>query len=72
MFLWQIRQIPEMVIGRMYWDQWLVWKAREMRADASQAVMAVHKNHDGYHPAGKAGVWTDALSRRNYELTGGR
>jgi hypothetical protein len=58
------------------WDQWLVWKALEVGAeivDASEAVMAVHQNHDyDYHPAGKAGVWTDALSRRNYELAGGR
>jgi hypothetical protein len=69
-------KMPELVIGRVYWDQWLVWKARKMGAvvvDASEAVMAVHQNHDyGYHPAGKTGVWTDALSRRNYELAGGR
>jgi hypothetical protein len=35
--------------------------------------MAIHQNHDyGYHPAGKAGVWSDELSRRNYALAGGR
>jgi hypothetical protein len=69
-------KIPEMVIGRVYWDQWLVWKAQEIGAvvvDASEAVMAVHQNHDyGYHPAGKAGVWTDEVAQRNYELAGGR
>ena len=68
-------KIPEMVIGRAYWDQWLVWRARKMGAvvvDASEAVPAVHQNHDyGYHPAGKTGVWTDDLARRNYELAGG-
>jgi hypothetical protein len=73
-FFWG--QMPEMVIGRVYWDQWMVWKAREMGAavvDASEAVMAIHQNHDyGYHPAGKTGVWTDELARRNYELAGGR
>ena len=69
-------KLPKLVIGRVHWDQWLVWKAREMGAmivDASDAVTAVHQNHDyGYHPAGKIGVWTDAMSRRNYELAGGR
>ena len=69
-------KMPEMVIGRVYWDQWLVWKARRMGAavvDASEAVMAIHQNHDyGYHPAGKEGVWTDALAQRNYKLAGGR
>jgi hypothetical protein len=69
-------KLPEMVIGRVHWDQWLVWKAREMGADvvdASEAVMAIHQNHDyGYHPAGKSGVWSDELSQRNYALAGGR
>ncbi len=69
-------KLPEMVIGRVYWDQWLVWKAIREGAvvvDATEAVMAVHQNHDyGYHPAGKTGVWTDEWSRRNYELAGGR
>lgn len=69
-------KMPDLVIGRVFWDQWLVWKARELGGavvDASQAVMAIHQNHDyGYHPAGKTGVWTDALSRRNYDLAGGR
>ena len=69
-------KMPEMVIGRVFWDQWLVWKAlREGAAvvDATEAVMAIHQNHDyGYHPAGKTGVWTDELSKRNYKLAGGR
>jgi hypothetical protein len=69
-------RIPELVIGRVYWDQWLVWKARSEGAalvDASGAVMAIHQNHDyRYHPAGKSGVWSDDFSRKNYELSGGR
>jgi len=69
-------KLPEMVIGRVHWDQWLVWKALREGAvvvDATEAVMAIHQNHDyGYHPAGKTGVWTDEWSRRNYELAGGR
>jgi hypothetical protein len=69
-------KLPELVIGRVHWDQWLVWKARTSGAalvDASESVMAVHQNHDyGYHPGGKTGVWTDELSQRNYRLAGGR
>jgi hypothetical protein len=69
-------ELPDFVIGRVHWDQWLVWKAREMGAavvDASEGVMAIHQNHDyGYHPAGKSGVWSDELSRKNYQLAGGR
>ena len=69
-------KLPEFVIGRVFWDQWLVWKARSDGAalvDATDRVMAIHQNHDyGYHPAGKAGVWSDEFSQRNYKLAGGR
>lgn len=71
-----VEQLPPFVIGRVFWDQWLVWKARISGIpliDASQAVVAIHQNHDyAYHPAGKFGVWNDALAMRNLELAGGR
>jgi hypothetical protein len=70
-----LQQLPAFVIGRVFWDQWLVWKARSARVplvDASAAVVAIHQNHDyGYHPAGRAGVWSDEWAMRNLELAGG-
>jgi hypothetical protein len=67
--------IAPLVIGRVYWDNWLLWRARDRGAavvDASHVVRAVHQNHDyGYHPKGKEGVWTDEQSRRNFQLAGG-
>jgi hypothetical protein len=67
--------IPPLVVGRIWWDHWLVWKARRERAeviDASESVAAIHQNHAyGYHPAGEKGVWTDEQARRNFELAGG-
>ncbi|HVO56847.1 MAG TPA: hypothetical protein VMT51_04040, partial [Dongiaceae bacterium] len=69
-------KLPELVIGRVHWDQWMVWKARESGAavvDATEAATAIHQNHDyTYHPGGKNGVWSDEYSRRNYRLAGGR
>lgn len=71
-----LEQLPPFVIGRVFWDQWLVWKARSSGlalVDASETVIAIHQNHDyGYHPAGKTGVWNDELARRNFQLAGGR
>jgi hypothetical protein len=68
-------EIPPLVIGRVGWDNWLVWKARSEGApvvDASDAVVAIHQNHDyGYHPQGKQGVWQDEEAQRNYALAGG-
>ncbi len=65
-------KIPPLVIGRIYWDHWVVGKAHELGAavvDVSDVVVAVHQNHDyGYHPNGMEGVWNDHEARRNGEL----
>jgi hypothetical protein len=66
---------PPLVVGRVFWDNWLVWKALDRRCpvvDVSNAVMAVHQNHDyRYHPQGKQGVFCGVESGRNYQLAGG-
>jgi hypothetical protein len=68
--------IPPLVIGRIWWDHWLVWKARQQGAavvDVSEQVTTIHQNHNyGYHPAGARGVWTDEQAAENYRLAGGR
>jgi hypothetical protein len=70
------QEIPPLVVGRVWWDHWLVWKARRQKGtviDVSKIVTAIHQNHDyGYHPTGAKGVWNDEQARRNYELAGGR
>ena len=67
--------VPPFVVGRVYWDNWLVWKALESRkpvVDVSAAVIAVHQNHDyGYHPQGRHGVWYGLEANRNHKLAGG-
>jgi len=68
-------QIPEFVIGRPGWDNWLLWFARHSGAcliDASAVVRAVHQNHDyGYHPEGEKGVWEGEEAQENYALLHG-
>lgn len=65
-------QIPPLVVGRVWWDHWLVGKAQGMGAavvDVSEVVCAVHENHDyGYHPNGLAGVFQDEDACRNRDL----
>lgn len=67
--------LPPLVVGRVFWDNWTVWKALEMKkpvVDASGGVVAVHQNHDyGHHPEGKAGVWHGQEARVNHKLSGG-
>jgi hypothetical protein len=45
-------EIPPFALGRWYWDNWLVYRARRLGGaliDASACVMAIHQNHDYRH-----------------------
>jgi hypothetical protein len=68
-------EVPRLVVGRIWWDHWLVWKAGQNGADVvdvSRIVTAIHQNHDyGYHPAGYHGVTKDSESNHNWDLAGG-
>ena len=67
--------LPPLVVGRAFWDNWIVSKVLEARqpvVDVSAAVMAVHQNHDyGHVPQGKQTVYYGEEAGRNYELAGG-
>jgi hypothetical protein len=45
-------EIPPFALGRWYWDNWLVYRARRLGGaliDSSASVMAIHQNHDYRH-----------------------
>jgi len=47
--------LPEMALGRFWWDNWLIWKAHALGAavvDATAVVLAIHQNHDHSHYSG--------------------
>jgi len=67
--------LPPLVVGRVHWDHWMVWKALQSEVpvvDASQFILAIHQNH-GYHhhPQGKQGVWYGKEAAANYRIAGG-
>lgn len=68
------QEIPPLVIGRNYWDHWLVWKAWTTPVpviDCSRRVLVIHQNHDyAYSPDGRAGTNEDELAMRNRQLGG--
>lgn len=71
--LWET--IPPFAIGRTVWDNWLLFGARFYGAaviDATQAVTAIHQNHDYAHiPEGIDGAWKGTEAQRNLILAGG-
>ena len=68
------QDMPPLVVGRIWWDHWLIWAARAQGVavvDSSPAVVAVHQNHDhSYHPQGTEGVYRGPEAKRNYALAG--
>jgi hypothetical protein len=72
----QYKQIPKLVVGHCYWDNWMIWRTLQDEIpvlDASPCVVPVHQNH-GYDPKfGRSkGRPTDALSQSNLEAIGGQ
>lgn len=67
--------IPPFAIGRVSWDDWLVWKIIDSKKpviDASAAILAIHQNHDyTHHAQGHQGVWESEEAKRNFMLSGG-
>jgi len=44
--------MPPLAIGRFWWDNWLLWKARSLNAavvDATREALIIHQNHDYSH-----------------------
>jgi hypothetical protein len=68
-------RLPSFAVGRFSWDNWMIWRARSLKVpviDASEAVTAVHQNHDYAHAAGGyKGARYGPEARRNFALSGG-
>ena len=68
-------EIPPFAVGRVRWDNWVVWNACESGkpvVDLSPVVRAVHQNHDySHHPQGKKGIYDGEEGERNLQLAGG-
>ena len=65
--------VPPFAIGRGGWDNWLIYRACSLKAaviDATQAITAIHQNHDYSHvPGGETTVWQGPERKRNRQLT---
>ena len=66
--------VPPLLIGRVWWDNWLVWQARALGVpvvDVSRRVLAVHQNHGYAHPGGFFGIWQRDEGQWNERLVEG-
>ncbi|MBM0740841.1 hypothetical protein JOY44_04285 [Phormidium sp. CLA17] len=67
--------IPPFAIGRLCWDNWMLYRALNLNIpliDATEAIVAIHQNHDyNHHPDGKKGVFLGEEAKNNLKLLGG-
>lgn len=60
------------LVGRPYWDNWMLWKARDIGArliDATPSITAIHQNHGGRSWHIKGTLHNDE-GNDNYRLLG--
>lgn len=63
--------VPPFALGRGYWDDWLIWKARKVGGsviDLTNLTMIIHQNHSETNSASSSRT---EESLRNYKLNGG-
>lgn len=67
--------MPPFLVGRACYDNWLVWKARQVGPviDASRAIVVVHQSHGYEHvPGGMDEAYYGEEAKHNERLAGGR
>lgn len=65
-------EVPPFALGRLWWDDWFVWRARSLRVlvvDVSPVVLAIHQNHDyAHYPKGKAAMFEGEEALANLKM----
>ncbi len=67
--------IPNFIIGRAGWDNWMIYKARKEGwpvIDCTPSVMIVHQNHDYSHLPGGKSHYEHPDTNENIRLAGGQ
>ncbi len=69
------QDIPDFIIGRAGWDNWMIYKARKESwpvIDCTPSVMIVHQNHDYSHLPGAKPHYEHPDTNENIRLAGGQ
>ncbi|MCE9646942.1 MAG: glycosyltransferase family 2 protein [Chloroflexi bacterium] len=69
------QDIPDFIIGRAGWDNWMIFKARREGwpvIDCTPSVMIVHQNHDYSHLPGGRSHYDHPDTDENIRLAGGQ
>jgi hypothetical protein len=68
-------EVPNFIIGRAGWDNWMIYKARKEGwavIDCTPSVMIAHQNHDYSHLPGAKPHYEHPDTNENIRLAGGQ
>ncbi len=69
-----IKDLPPFAVGRPVWDNWLIFRARQLKMpviDATQTAMVIHQNHGYNHVPRQIGDhWEGPEADMNRQLIG--
>ena len=64
--------LPPFAVGRPGWDNWMIYRARELRVpvvDASECVLVIHQNHSYRHVPQRSGDrWEGPEAESNRDM----
>lgn len=70
----EINDFPPFAVGRPGWDNWLIFKVRQLGipvVDVTQSALVVHQDHDYHHvPFQRGDSWEGPEADRNRSLVG--
>jgi hypothetical protein len=69
----QLSEVPPFAIGRLWYDNWILWDASNRDIpliDATPFVPLIHQRHDYSHGGGMAAIWSGPESGANQALLG--
>ncbi len=70
------KDVPLLAVGRVYFDNWMIWAARYAGAavvDITGSALSIHQSHDYSHVVGgKQATRRGDEAHRNMQLAGGR
>jgi hypothetical protein len=70
-----LTELPPFAVGRPGWDNWMIYRARQLRipvVDATRAITAIHPRHGHEHvPEGTGALWSGPEAEANFELIKG-
>jgi hypothetical protein len=66
--------MPAFAIGRTVWDNWMIFRARQLRVpviDATRRLFVIHQSHDYSHIApSRSALWKGTEAEENRRLAG--